>query len=314
VSWLSRLFGGGGGETQPPEPVATPLRSLARRIGVKPGRLAYVLYHDPQPYRTHSIQKATGGTRTIHAPSAARKYVQRRILKRVLQPLDRSPPAHGFRTGRSTFTGARYHRRKPLVVRLDLQDFFPTITAPRVGGLFRALGIPGGEVHLLTRLCTHQGRLPQGAPTSPALANLICRRLDNRLLGLAWQQHFAYTRYADDLTFSGPMRIRGCLPFIRRIIQEEGFVVAEAKTRLMRYGRRQEVTGLVVNRAVHVPRYRRRWLRAIVHNAGRTGLAAQNHTNHPAFRAFLIGNARYVQRTHPREGARLLAAIARLRD
>jgi retron-type reverse transcriptase len=320
-SWLGRLFGGRGaddagagsspGGAYPPAERGSPLRKLARRLELPPRRLAFVLWHDPQPYREIRIRKRDGRERLLHAPSSARKFVQRRLLRRVL---DRQAPvatAHGFVKRRDIFTGARHHVGQPLVIRIDLEDFFPSISAARVGGVFKSLGFEGAAVRMLVMLCTHEGRLPQGAPTSPSLANLVCRRLDRRLWKLARRNGYRYTRYADDITLSGPLSMKKVLPLVRRIIAEEGFVIAEHKTRLMRWGRRQEVTGLVVNRRLSVPRYRRRWIRAIVHNVKKNGLAAENRYRLPRFREFIAGNAAFIARSHPDEAARLQSDLDR---
>jgi len=207
-------------------------------------------------YTVSSIPKRYGGTREICAPGGSLRYLQRRILDNLLNPRPLSDTCHGFRSKRSTSSNAAPHVGQAMVINLDLRDFFPTITAARVAGLFAQLDLPGGTMGraFLVDAVTFRGRLPQGAPTSPGIANLICRRLDSQLSGLARHAGAEYTRYADDLTFSGPVAIASCLPTVRRIVAEEGFALADEKTRLMRRGVRQDVTGLTVNDQVSVPR------------------------------------------------------------
>jgi retron-type reverse transcriptase len=234
-------------------------------------------------------------------------------LRRILDKVPAGQAAHGFRRQRSILTNARFHVGQPLVVRLDIKDFFPTITWPRVFGLFRGLGHDRPTAGMLANLCTHQGVLPQGAPTSPAISNLVCLRLDARLLALACKAGGRYTRYADDMTFSGPLEIKGILPTVRKIVAEEGFQVASEKTRLARRCRQQLVTGLVVNERPNVPRRRRRLIRAIVHNAARQGLASQNRQNHPHFAAWLAGWVRFIRMVNPAHGDALLRKLGQVR-
>ena len=222
---------------------------------------------------------------------------------------------HGFRAGRSTVTNASEHCARAAVLRFDLADFFPAIPADRVYRLFRAIGYPEPLVRLLGGLCTTQlprsvwdtrphpaqdgSDYPQWArlgaalaargATSPAIANLAAFRLDRRLAGLAAACGATYTRYADDLTFSGGDSLRRSWRGVTRrvvlIAAEEGFRVNRGKTRLMGRGRRQTVTGLLVNVRPNVPRSEFDQLKAILTNCVRHGPAGQNRENVPDFRA-----------------------------
>jgi len=244
--------------------------------------------HSPHAYASFTIAKRDGSPREILAPCRSLKHIQRRILARIVAPLDTHDAAHGFRRGRGIATNAAPHANQEMVLSIDLADFFPSISAKRVYGLFRKLGWPQNLASMLTRLTTFRGCLPQGAPTSPALANLIARRLDQRLTGLARRRNLAYTRYADDLTLSGAAeQTRNAFPMIRRIIAEEGFLVNEKKVRLMRRGRRQTVTGLVVNDRLATPREYRRRVRAAIHR-----LAAGRGPQSPAARRAALAECR----------------------
>ena len=278
--------------------------------------------------------KKSGPPRLVEAPKPLLKEVQRKILREIL---DRVPPheaAHGFRRGRSCLTAARRHAGEAVVVALDLRDFFASIPARRVHGLFRRLGYPWAVARLLTGLCTTatpsevfdglpqsqrhdwqtrqrflQPHLPQGAPTSPALANLCAWRLDRRLDGLAASLEARYTRYGDDLAFSGDRdfarRLDGFLPLAEAICHDEGLALNRSKTRIMGQGGRQRLTGLVVNRHVNVPRADYDRLKAILHNCLRHGPAGQNRDGHADFRAHLDGRITWVETANPGKGHRL---------
>ncbi|MHC4780020.1 MAG: reverse transcriptase family protein [Planctomycetota bacterium] len=238
-----------------------------RVLRFKRRNLNFLAYHKKDPYRVHRIPKRGGGFRTIHEPCPALKVVQRKILHELLDKVILHRCCHGFAKKRSIVSNARCHEGRELVVCMDLRDFFPTITFARVFGFFNSLGFSSSDAGLLARLTTFEGRLPQGAPTSGGLANLIARRLDRRLAGLAEKAGATYSRYADDLAFSGPQAILKILPTVRKIATEEGFSVAEEKTRIMRRGSRQKVCGVVVNERAHLPRETRRRIRAMMHRA-----------------------------------------------
>jgi len=155
-------------------------------------------------YRRFSVPKRRGATRQIDAPGDKLKDLQRRVLHRLLNPLGVADSATGFVQGRSIVDNARPHAGRPVVINLDLADFFPSITAQRVEAVWRALGWNDEAARILSAICTLEGRLPQGAPTSPALSNQVCRHLDARLERLAASVGGTYTRYADDVTISLP--------------------------------------------------------------------------------------------------------------
>jgi hypothetical protein len=256
--------------------------------------------------------------------------MQRKILAEMLGPVPTHPAAHGFVPGRSPHTFAAPHAGQRIVIRLDVLSFFASVTAARVYGLFRTLGYPEPVAYALTGLCTtwtpalvRRGapsipdrdyrlallgspHLPQGAPTSPALANLCGFRLDRRLTGLAGTCGLRYTRYADDLAFSGSLRHPS--KFVERvslIAADEGFRLNPAKTRIRAAAARQALAGLVVNAAPAVPRTEYDDLRALLHNAARTGLDEQNLDGHADFRAYLAGRIAWVGHGHPARAATL---------
>ena len=308
--------------------LATPA-AVAKLAGVPEDDLASLMRPGTEAgsgYVEFEIPKAKGGTRRIAAPRARLRKVQRILLEQILDRVPVSESCHGFVAGRSTVTNARPHERAAIVLKLDLKDFFPTVHYRRVKGLFEQLGYSAEVAATLAGLTTHRpklpsgevvwpGMLPQGAPTSPALANLACRRLDRRLERLAARCGAVYTRYADDLTFSfaspPEVRIGRFLWWVDGICQQEGFTERADKRRVLRNKHQQRVTGLVVNARTAIPRADRRRFRAILHNCARHGVASQAR-DRDHFEAYLAGYAAYVHMVDPVLGKRYLAEVARL--
>jgi len=314
--------------------LATPA-DLAGALGLSIPQLRWLCFHAEATQKSHyvyfEVPKRSGGTRLLAAPHRKLAAAQQWVLANVLARLEVTAHAHGFVPGRSTVTNARPHVGKEVVVNLDLADFFPTITFPRVRGLFESIGYSPAVATLLALLCTEAPRspvvydgvklwvaagdraLPQGACTSPAISNLVTRKLDRRLAGATRKLGWTYTRYADDLAFSTAAATASSLALlfarVRHIVREEGFVVNEAKGRVQRRSQRQSVTGIVVNDKPGVPREELRRLRAILHRARTTGLAAQNRDSHPDFAAYVRGKIAYVAMIDPVRGAALTSAL-----
>lgn len=277
-------------------------------------------------YIEFEVPKAKGGTRTIAAPRPPLRKAQRAILDQILAKVPMHDACHGFVEDRSTVTNAKPHVGKPIVVKLDLKDFFPTVHYRRVVGLFEHLGYANEVARVLAALTTYRsqlrggdvqwpGVLPQGAPTSPALANLACRRLDRRLERLAKKYKATYTRYADDLTFSfaeaPEVALGRFLWWVDGICLDEGFLERPDKRRVLRNKHQQRVTGIVVNEAVHVPRLDKKRFRAILHNCKRHGVASQAR-GRDDFEAYLRGYAAYVSMVDPKLGKQFVAQVEEL--
>jgi uncharacterized protein (TIGR03067 family) len=240
------------------------VEELARRLGCDPAELTAVV----PSYREFTVPKRAGGRRRLSAPDDRLKELQRRILYRLLGRLKCHPAATGFQRGESIVTHARRHAGRAVVVRLDLHDFFPSTKAGRVRRYFRKIGWNRPAARLLIRLCTHHGGLPQGAPTSPRLSNLVNYRLDCRLAAMARKLGAGYSRYADDITLSFPTddrrQIRYLIRFVRGVAHAEGYRLhGSKKLQIRRRHQQQRVTGLVVNEGVNLPRAVRRRLRAV---------------------------------------------------
>lgn len=321
-------------------PVLHTPADLAAALGLTIPKLRWLCYHTDVATRLHYVQfdvpKKSGGTRTLSAPHRTLAAAQRWVFDYILTKQPAEPAAHGFVAGRSTLTNAWPHAKKTIIVNVDLEAFFPSIGFRRVRHLFRRLGYSGAVATLLALLCTECPRqkvtydsktyfvatgprgLPQGACTSPALSNLIARRLDRRFGGLAAKLGLTYTRYADDLTFSAGPELAGktgyLLARIRHIAQDEGFAVNAKKTRVQRPNTRQTVTGLVVNARPGVPRDMVRRLRAILHRAKFEGLEKQNRGRSPRFRAWVEGMIAYISMARPEAGAKLRAMLSEVRE
>jgi retron-type reverse transcriptase len=271
-------------------------------------------------YVAFAVPKRAGGTRTIHAPKRRLKAIQRKLNHLLVRRLPVSSVAHGFCNGRSVATNARPHTGKRIVLKMDLQDCFPSIHFGRVRGLLIALGYGYPVATCLAVLMTEAERqrveadgtiyhVPvgprycvQGAPTSPGLCNAVLMRLDRRVAGLASKYGYHYTRYADDLTLSGndASRVQTLISVVKRIVRDEGFGLNARKTRVLRRGQRQQVTGVVVNQQLGLSRQERRCLRARIHQWNR-----EDQTE----RKRIEGKLAYLKMLNPAQAAPLHAAF-----
>jgi hypothetical protein len=338
-----------------PVPAIESEGALAERLGITPGELEWftdlqrmVARREAEActgplshYHYRILGKPGGDVRLIEAPKTRLKQMQRQILAEILEKIPVHPAVHGFRRGRSIKTFAAPHAGQRVVVRMDLRDFFPSISAPRVQAMFRMAGYPERVANLLGGLCTNSTpravwdekgldplrmadarhlygwpHLPQGAPSSPALANICSYRMDCRLTGLAEASGAVYTRYADDLAFSGGAEFeRGVERFAihaAAILLEEGFAVHHRKTRIMRQGVRQYLAGVVTNEHVNVIRRDYDLLKATLTNCMRQGAESQNREGCADFRAHLAGRVSFVEMVNASRGARLRALFDRI--
>lgn len=266
--------------------------ALADTLGIKLSKLTYLanVLKDSSKYNTFNIKKRDGGSREIMAPIGPLKNIQRRIAARLELLYTPKVCAHGYIKDRSVLTNAKHHKKKRWVFKVDLQNFFPSIHFGRVHGLLQAkpFNFPPDVALLISQLCTSNGCLPQGAPTSPLLSNFICTMLDRELSCLAQKYRCHYSRYADDLVFStnlnefpielGYIEVIGEEKFYRvgkefqKIITQSGFVVNEGKVTLCGRNNRQCVTGIVVNDKLNVKREYVRQVRSILHSWKINGL------------------------------------------
>jgi RNA-directed DNA polymerase len=319
---------------------------LASWLEMPLGRLAWLVHRfsdNSKPdteteahYHFRWLPKRRGGHRLIESPKGTLKAVQQKILAEILNQVSPHPAAHGFAPGRSIVTNATPHVSQALLVKFDLSDFYATVTFARVTAIFRGMGYCREAAIWLARLTTSalpanipflkqetsailpylRRHLPQGAPTSPALANLSAYSLDVRLSGLARAFGATYTRYADDLTFSGPAEfsrsLRDFIPLVSQIIRQERFRVNRAKRQVIRANRALVVTGVMVNQKVNIRRRQFDQLKAVLHNCVRLGPASQNRAGHPRFADHLRGRIAHVTQLNAARGAKLLALYDRI--
>jgi RNA-directed DNA polymerase len=290
-------------------------------------------------YRYLWIPKRSGGLRLIETPKSRLKEIQRTILKDILSRVPPHDCAHGFTRGRSIKTFTAPHLRQGAVLRFDLKDFFHSVPVAHITALFRRLGYPPNAARVLRGFCTNsvspslagkpfdklswlekkrlQSRhLPQGAPTSAPLANLCAWKLDCRLQGLADSYGYQYTRYGDDLAFSGPASLAARAKFLEALVGaialEEGFSLNHRKTRLRLASQRQRLAGVVVNERVNYSRTDWDRLKATLHNCVKHGPEPQNRDNHPDFRAHLKGRVAHATWLNPARGEKLRVLMERI--
>lgn len=321
--------------------------ALARGLGLTPAGLwRLTLPADwqrrrplaQQHYRPQLVAKRGEGAgwRLLEVPAPHLRAVQRRLLTQLLNGLPPHAAAFGFTPGRSVVQHAAVHAGQGRVLRFDLSDFFSTVRAARVHALFRTLGYTTAVARALTALCTtatpqawllgesrmtwpqrqrlRDPHLPQGAPTSPAVANLCAFGLDARLAGLAAAFGARYSRYADDLVISGPVSlpVRRIVAWVVAIAADEGFTINPRKTRSQGAAQRQSVCGIVVNDGPRLPRDEFDRLKATLHRCVVAGPAGQNRAGHADWRAHLQGRVAWAAQLNPAKAQRLKALLDRI--
>ncbi|MGA7851839.1 MAG: reverse transcriptase family protein [Candidatus Acidiferrales bacterium] len=337
-----------------PVPQIESVGALAEWLGITVGELEWfadlkgLAYKRRIPrlahYHYRVLSKQSGSARMIESPKPRLKALQRQILAQILEKIPPHPAAHGFLKRRSIKTFVTPHVGQRVLLKMDLQDFFPSVSGVRVQALFRTIGYPEAVADLLGGICTNAvprnawkeaeaevGRshpqevctlytaphLPQGAPTSPALANICCYRVDCRLAALAKSVGSEYTRYADDLAFSGDGTFERTSErfsiHVAAILMAEGFRVHHRKTRIMRQGVRQHLAGVVINDHLNVIREDFDRLKATLTNCVRLGPENQNREAHAQFRSHLEGRVGFVETINAAKGKRLRAIYEQIR-
>ncbi|HEY8563249.1 MAG TPA: reverse transcriptase family protein [Pyrinomonadaceae bacterium] len=300
-------------------PVLQNIEELARAMELSVGRLRFLSFNRRTSEITHYINfklpKKTGGHRLISAPMPELKAAQIWILENILNRIAVADAAHGFLPEKNIVSNARVHVGAKTVVNFDLENFFPSINYKRVKGVFRSFGYSEALATVFALLttapdteeieidgktyfvATGERHLPQGSPASPMISNIAARRLDKSLVKIAGDLGFKYTRYADDLTFSterADAEINKLMTQVRFVVEKQGFIVNENKTRILRRGRQQEVTGIVVNDKISIDRKTLRKFRAVLHQAETRGLENLRWGNAPDLIAALKGYANFV--------------------
>ena len=250
-----------------------PLKRLSNILNMSEETLSELSDSADSAYHRFPVRKRSGQLRWIDSPDESLKKCQRHLLERILYRMPVSGAAHGFVPGRSIVTNAVCHEGQAWVIAFDLKNFFPSVTRTQVDQVVaRIPDIAQADVDVVGKLLTKNGVLPQGAPTSPYMANLVFESVDIVLARLADEAELRYTRYADDLTFSGSSVPKGFDAAVDDIVRTHGFKLNKRKTRRMGQHTRQMVTGLVVNERARLPRPLRRWMRVVRHDVLSRGI------------------------------------------
>lgn len=253
-------------------------QDLADHTCLSGSQLWWLLFAGHKAYTIFRVAKKAGGFRSIAHPTRLLRFTQRWILRNILEKLHTTPSSYGFERGSKLRLHAEQHLGAQAILTLDIENFFPSISIAQVTRVFLTAGYPSSAASMLARLCTCMNALPQGAPSSPRLANLVCFRMDRRLAQFAQQRGIVYTRYADDLSFSSAHErvLAKARPFISHIVHDAGFRLNGRKSRMSGPRSRKTITGLVLTSdTVGIGRQRLRELRARIHRAhtGRESLS-----------------------------------------
>lgn len=294
-------------------PVLFDQAHLARVTGLTPQVVGVIRQYPDRFYSEFRIAKRDGGSRLLRAPTPALRSIQEWVYTHIVARLEAHDACHGFVPGRSIVTNARPHVGAEQILKLDIRDFFGRVDRRPVYRVFRRLGYSREVADLLTSMATYKGSLPQGAPTSPHLANLAAYRLDLRLNRFAELNGLTYTRYADDLTVSGQsVTQRKVRRTVELIMRDEGFPPNDKKVRYLGRDRRQAVTGIVVNNKPNWPRDRRRWLRQEIHflkKFGVDGHLSARGIDNASYKEFIYGHVYALNSVRPDEARLHLEAL-----
>jgi len=313
---------------------------IAAAMEISVGQLRFLAFDRKTSRISHYIRfkipKKTGGERLISAPMPRLKKAQHWILVNILEKIALHDCAHGFRPSHSIVTNAQPHVGSEVIINFDLKNFFPSISYKRVKGLFQSFGYSEAAATIFGLLCTEpeieeleldgktyfaavtERHLPQGSPASPAITNLLCRRLDKRLDRMAEELGFVYTRYADDLTFSASgdslQNICNVLRRAESIVLHEGFTINEQKTRILRKNRQQEVTGIVVNEQLSISKKELKRFRATLFQIEKDGPEGKRWGNSEDVIASIQGFANFVAMVNPEKGAEFIEQVNRIKN
>lgn len=291
-------------------PVVFDFKHLSLLLGYEPSELTFYLFASEDLFYTQlQISKKAGGFRNIEIPSDRLKTIQHWILRNILEGIEVHEACYGFRKERSIYDNAVLHVGKECVLNMDLKDFFPSITRDDVFNIFYKKGYTKKVSYYFSKLLTKNGVLPQGSPASPMISNIVASHLDKRLSELAKCYDAVYSRYADDITFSGTTNIKNMIPIITKVIEEEKFQVNIQKTRYAYYYQRQEVTGLIVNKSVNIPKKYLREIFKEIYFCKKYGVSfhLEKTGNHKSFyKEYMYGKAYFVNMIDKEKGKKIL--------
>ncbi len=253
-------------------PVIFDVKHFAMLVGYKVEYVYRMAFAQKKFYRHFTIEKRNGTERNIDEPLPDLKIIQRWILDEILFHIQISKYAKAFVKGASIKSGARFHRKQAVVLTVDIKDFFPSVHFFTVRDVFLNVGYSRRLSTFLANICTLNNSLPQGAPTSPYLSNIVMREIDETLGTLALEKKWRYTRYADDITFSGNLNVGFLMAYIEKVLRRKGFHLNSDKTRVARKNARQEVTGIVVNQHMQIAKQKRKDIRQQVYYIKKYGV------------------------------------------
>ena len=317
-------------------PVIFSTLHLSMLIGIEFHVMNNIIKNRCTFYKSYEIKKRKGGTRQISSPHRTLKIIQQWINKNILQCIPIDEQAYGFCPKKSIVDNAKKHLNHDYILNIDLLKFFDTITEERVYGIFKSLGYHSNLAVDLAKLCTsylnedyinsfdeivrdkfkkiiNKAVLPQGAPTSPTLSNIIARRLDKRLFGYAKNNNLQYSRYADDITFSGNGEKSIKISVISKIIQEENFEINKSKIRFFgKSSNKHIVTGLIVSEQVKIPNSFKNEIKRHLYFCLKFGV--ENHLKYLEektgsrkgyFKEWIRGKICFINMVEPEEGKKL---------
>ena len=271
-------------------------------VGYKKTYIKKAVYYTNSFYTDYEIKKKNGKTRTISEPLPSLKEIQTWILQNILQQVKVSPYAKAYKRKVSIVENLKFHPKQPKVFTLDLKDFFPSIKTNSVEQIFKSLGYSDLISNLLAKLCTKDNSLPQGAPTSPYISNLYFLTADNQISEFCKGHSIRYTRYADDLTFSGDFDENAVLNFVAEVVKKLDLVIHPEKVKLMTPNQRQSVTGIVVNQKPQVVFHKRNKVRqeiyyikkfGLVNHMERKGIKKRSYLEH------ILGKVNFIIQVNP---------------
>lgn len=281
------------------------LRDFSSVINIRFDTLQEIYSSINTQYTVFAIPKKRGGKRQIVIPSDTLKEIQKNILLKILEAIPVSNRAYGFRKGLSIVDNAKIHVNKECILALDIEDFFPTISAAWITKALIKYGLDKETAGITARLCTYKKFLPQGSPASPYLSNIVCMELDLALDKLAEQHNCSYTRYADDITFSGNNDVAGILTDAANIIKAFGFNINTDKTHVRFCSQQQLVTGIVVNTRPSVPNSLKKRMRQHIHYCIKFGV--KSHVKRiefsgNSFKRHIYGLCSFIKMVDPELG------------
>ena len=253
-------------------PVIYDLSHFSVLVGYSTRYITHALIFTPFYYRRFQIKKHNGSLRTIAEPLPSLKEILQWILNNVLYALDTSKFAKAYKRGMTLKQNLVFHKEQPFVLSLDIKDFFSSIRRPEVENIFHALGYSALVANFLAKICCLDNCLPQGASTSPCLSNIFLRNFDDTISGYCIERKIRYTRYADDLSFSGVFNYKELIKVVETELATMGLYLNRDKTKLMKASQRQIVTGVVVNKKLQVVRSKRKKIRQTIYYIKKFGV------------------------------------------